>query len=130
MKLFLTMGVVVATFALGGCVIVAPGRSIDMEAGESPAQARELNGAMLQRHIRHKYEYVDAINSNHQDALVELRSRLELRQISYKKFLAEKAQLEAQKAEQRYEMEKNYEAELNSGRSISCHTTGRRTVCD
>jgi hypothetical protein len=132
MNVFLMVGALVATLSLGGCLNVAPGQPMDSEvgSGENASSSSALSGAALQRNIQRKYEFVNAINDDYEDSLVELRSRLEMRKITYPEYQAEKAEIAARKTQRRYMMEKDYEATLNSNRSTACHTTGRTTLCD
>ena len=132
MNVVLRAGAIMATLALAGCLNVAPGQQRDVEGSYETraSNSSPLSNAAMQRNISHKYEYVNAINDDYQDEMVELRSRLEMHKITYMEYEEEKAQVAARKAQRRYEMEKDYEAKLNSGRSITCQTTGRRTFCE
>ena len=128
MKFFLTPTLLVMVLCLGGCLNIKAGQQMDPEEGSGVNTYSWP--AILQNTLKHKYEYKIEINNQFQTELFDLRARLESHKITHEEYLKEEAEIRARNSMRLNEMEREYGAALNDQRSINCHTSARKTICD
>ena len=132
MKMFLTLSVVLATLALGGCLDVRPGLPSDPDALTSRDSTRGqlLADNTMKRSTRPKHEYRHAINKEFEEEMFNLRLQFEKRKITFDQLSRQGSEIEARKVERLNELDKNFGFSAPLRRALTCETTGRTTFCD